>query len=277
MIIDNFYGKDIQKAFHLTAFFSAISTTLPAGYTFKGESHRFWELVYVARGRIQATENTDIYPMTEGDLIIHAPTEFHTINNPHDTAADIRICSFYAVGDLPPNLTGGVFHLSAKKRAELEQLLAQQYRYFHATDAAPLEGQYCAERVSAFLIELADATAEAHPDDSRSAAEYRRVIEAMNAHIYDNITLADFAEELCISVSYIKQLFERFGGISPKAYYAQLRCNEAVHLLHSGLSVTQTAERLNFSSPNYFSVFFRRQMGVLPSRYGKTGPHNEGL
>jgi quercetin dioxygenase-like cupin family protein len=193
MIIDSFCGKDIQKAFHLTAFFSAISTTLPAGYTFKGESHRFWELVYVAHGRIQATENTDIYPMTEGDLIIHAPTEFHTINNPHDTAADIRICSFFAVGDLPDNLTKGVFRLSVKKRAELEQLLARLHRYFHAEDAAELEGQYCAECISAFLIELADITAEAHPDDSRSAAEYSRVIETMNAHIHDNATLADFA------------------------------------------------------------------------------------
>ena len=61
--------------------------------------------------------------------------------------------------------------------------------------------------------------------------------------------------------------FARYAGISPKAYYSKLRCEEAVRLLESGLAVQEIAEMMQFSSASYFSEFFKKHMGVTPGKF----------
>ena len=70
-----------------------------------------------------------------------------------------------------------------------------------------------------------------------------------------------------ISISYLKLLFKNYAGISPKIYFNQLRARHAAQLLKKDLSVAEVAEQMNFSSQNYFTVFFRKHMGVTPSEY----------
>ena len=58
-----------------------------------------------------------------------------------------------------------------------------------------------------------------------------------------------------------------YAGLSPKTYYDTLRAAEAVRLLKTGMSVNLVAEAMSFSSPNYFSVFFKRHFGLPPHKY----------
>ena len=269
MIIDNYRGVDIQKAFELTAFFSVFRQTHEAGFTFPGESHRFWEIVYVVSGSIQSIENTEVYELKEGDMILHAPMEFHSIRNHRDTPAKVLVTTFATAGTLPESLSGGIFALSAKERADFETLFRRLENFWAQHPSDGLDSLLCANQLSAFLIELAGSSSAQRMVSSHSALEYRRVIQAMNDNLYTNCTLTELAHQLSISVSYMKILFGRYGGISPKAYYSQLRCNEAVRLLQKGMSAAEVAEKMNFSSPNYFSTFMRRQTGSLPSQYGR--------
>ena len=100
-----------------------------------------------------------------------------------------------------------------------------------------------------------------------SAIEYTRLVETMNKAIYENLSLEELAAARHISISYIKQLFKRYAGISPKAYYARLRCTEAIRQLQAGSSVTEVSDALHFSSPSYFSAFFKKMTGQPPARY----------
>jgi two-component system response regulator YesN len=43
----------------------------------------------------------------------------------------------------------------------------------------------------------------------------------------------------------------------------------AARLLDEGFSATEIADKMNFSSPNYFSVFFKKHTGTMPSEYKK--------
>ena len=274
MIIDNYHGVEIRKGFELTAFFSVFRHTHQAGFTYPGESHPFWEIVYVVSGGIQAIENTEVYELKEGDMILHAPMEFHSIRNHRDTPAKVLITTFSVVGALPENLSGGIFALSAKERADYETLFRQLENFWEQQSSDGLDGLLCANRLSAFLIELAGSSSAQRMASSHTALEYRRVIQAMNENLYTNCTLNELAQELSISVSYMKMLFRRYGGIAPKAYYSQLRSNEAVRLLQNGLPAADVAEKMNFSSANYFSTFMRRQTGILPSHYGRANENN---
>ena len=71
------------------------------------------------------------------------------------------------------------------------------------------------------------------------------------------------------SNSYLSKLFKEKYNITPKQYAKQLILREAVILLEKGLSVYETAEQLEFSSPENFTRFFKGYYGYSPSRYIK--------
>ena len=86
----------------------------------------------------------------------------------------------------------------------------------------------------------------------------------------DNLSLEDIAALNHVSVSYVKKLFQRYAGIGAKEYYSTLRYNEVIRLCESGVPIAEIAERLNFSSPEYLSLFFKKRMGVPPGRWRNT-------
>ena len=89
----------------------------------------------------------------------------------------------------------------------------------------------------------------------------------MTEHIYDNLSLEELAAINKTSVSNIKALFKRHSGTSPMLHYSRLRCTEAIRLMSEGYSAAETANALNFSSPNYFSTFFKRMTGKPPAAF----------
>ena len=97
--------------------------------------------------------------------------------------------------------------------------------------------------------------------------EYKSIILSMVEHLYDNCTLEELAEINKTSVSNIKALFKRHGGTSPMLHYSRLRCTEAIRLMGEGYSAAETANMLNFSSPNYFNTFFKRMTGKPPATF----------
>jgi len=78
---------------------------------------------------------------------------------------------------------------------------------------------------------------------------------------YANIILAS------ISITTVKELFAKYAGVNPKCYYSDMRGNEALRLLEEGVEIEEIAERMNYSSPNYFSYSFKKQFGLPPGRY----------
>ena len=75
----------------------------------------------------------------------------------------------------------------------------------------------------------------------------------------------DIAEFCNVSQSWLKRIFERFAGVGIHKYFLQMKMSKAAELLQEGVSVTETAERLGFSSQAYFSAAFRRETGSAAS------------
>ena len=238
------------------------------GYSFIGESHDFWEAVYVQSGEVQVVEGANIYHLRQGELILHAPMEFHNIRSDENAPTEVLIVSFATEGELPEGLTRGVFRLSERERSEFEDAFERIYHLFETNGEERYAATECAARLTAFLIGVGrGGEAEKPLVRSRSAQEYRRIVTAMTKRIYENVGLEEIAATENISVSYLKLLFKMYSGTSAKLYWSHLRCNEAVKLLQKGASPTEIADRMNFSSPNYFSTFFKRLTGVSPREY----------
>jgi AraC-like DNA-binding protein len=259
----------IVREFQIDGFYTAFPFAWDEHFVFHGESHDFWEIVYLTDGMVEVTEDEKVYLLKKENMILHAPMEFHRIRSAGGSSPQGYIMSFHALGRLPEELKTGIFVPGREEGARYAAICEQIAACLAGTARSPYAGQEAADELAAFLIRLGGERAEHRPDTSPAATEYRRLVTAMTDGVCENKTLSDFAQECSVSVSYIKQLFRQYAGISPKAYYIALRVRHAAALLEEGRTVTEIAEQMNFSSGNYFSAFFKKHTGAMPSAYKK--------
>lgn len=259
---------EISPHFRFTRLRTVWNFNWDDSFVFNGETHISWEIVYVVSGCVCVTEDEKLYKLREGDMIIHAPMEFHTIQSAENTNPNVYVITSIVEGELPKNLTDGVFGLTQEEQKEYMEIYSRVFDFFDSDERDALEGQGCTDALSAFLIKINKShTAEQKLLLSHSAMEYKRVVLSMTEHIYDNLTLEELAAINKTSVSNIKALFKRHSGTSPMLHYSRLRCTEAIRLMSEGYSAAETANALNFSSPNYFSTFFKRMTGKPPAAF----------
>lgn len=264
----NMTGKVITNDFAIEQFLLSVNRVLSKDHDYEGESHDFWEIVYVDDGELEVTEDGNVYNLGEGDIIFHAPMEFHRLRSYGGTAPNVTNLSFGAMGEYPPELLSGVFHLDESGRKEFLQISRCVREWMESQEEGSFYGKEIASRLISFMFRLSRTYL---PQPKKISAErvhtYKRLVEIMNEEVYSNISISELAERMFMSVSYVKVLFSRYAGVSPKAYYTNLRLNEAKKLLAEGKNVYEIAERMNFSTPGYFSVFFKKHTGMTPKYY----------
>lgn len=235
-------------------------------FVFDGESHRSWEVVFVQSGKVSIAEDESVYILGEDNIIFHAPMEFHKIRSFENSNPQVKVLSFVVNGELPENLKNGIFTLKTAERQEFLYTFEKAYKFFNNDSPNEYDQLEVFSRISAFLIRIARKDAEEILSNSSSATTYRQVVTSMMSSIEKNISITELAKQNFISVSYMKFLFAKYAGISPKSYQLHLRVQHADQLLKKGCSVLEVAEKMNFSSPNYFSSFYKNQTGVSPKR-----------
>jgi len=268
MISGDFMPMPVPHLFWIDAFGPPFAFHWDEHFSFQGEKHDAWEIVYVLSGEVESTEDERVYHLKAGDMLFHAPQEFHKIRSCGQTRPHGYIFSFQSSGNLPESLKNGVIALSEEEQRTYKRLFDTARRIFHGTLTDPNECFLCCLELSAFFCRIAMGhKTQDKLSPSRPAQEYHKLVLAMMKCVCKNYTLQDFSTQCSVSISYMKDLFHRYAGMSPKAYYVKLRCEEATRLLQQGLTIQAVSERMNFSSPNYFSEFFKKQKGLPPAKY----------
>lgn len=96
-------------------------------------------------------------------------------------------------------------------------------------------------------------------------------VEKINSSFLDQtVKMAELADICGMSVSYLKQLFNKVYGVSPKKYITGLKINHACDMLREGsFSIQQIAEKCNYSDVYFFSRQFKQYTGVSPTGFQK--------
>lgn len=86
-------------------------------------------------------------------------------------------------------------------------------------------------------------------------------------HYQENISLAQLAQQLGLSLYYLCHLFKKATGFTVIQYVNVLRCNHARALLLSGeYSIAEIANLCGFSDASYFTKQYKKFTGYLPSQ-----------
>lgn len=276
----------INEPFKITGICSLLARNFEPSFVFLGESHYFWEFFAVISGEVEVVENEKTYVLSDGDIIFHAPDEFHRLKSSGGTRPRTITFSFLHEGELPLRLTDGVFHLSDGMIADLISISASLgliigEDFDSGVDFEPLlEIPYGIEeskaifeaalRLTSFLISVSKLNeSEGRLSSTPGACLYRNIVKTMTERVAEGLTVEALAELHHISRSYIKKLFRAYAGESPSEYYSRLRIKEAKRLLSLGKSVSEAAELLNFSSAAYFSSYFKKCTGERATDFKK--------
>jgi len=266
--------KKIDSIFSIKSMGHTLDRVFEPNFAYDGESHNFWEVVYVIDGRIEVVEADNVYLMNDGDIIFHAPMEFHRIRTAESTNPHVLNLSFTAEGELPDGIKDGIFKLSTKEKNTFTKLFNYVKEDF-LKDEAPKSytGLEVSSIMSTFILMLTKAApAKDAVSTSQSAMTYKSVVRMMNAEVCSNLSIDYIAKKSYISVSYIKSLFAKYAGMSPKKYYAGLQIETAKYYLLKGISVKAVSEQMNFSSVNHFIRFFKTHTGYTPLHYKNNIP-----
>ncbi|KAM3108837.1 helix-turn-helix domain-containing protein [Phormidesmis sp. 146-33] len=108
-------------------------------------------------------------------------------------------------------------------------------------------------------------------EDGLSKRKLRQAIEYIQAHLGENISLTDIANELGMSQYYFCHLFKRSTGISPHQFLIHQRVEQAKHLLKQPeRTITSVALECGFANQSHFARCFRQSTGMNPNQFRKS-------
>ncbi|BCL74974.1 AraC family transcriptional regulator [Jeongeupia sp. HS-3] len=108
------------------------------------------------------------------------------------------------------------------------------------------------------------------PHDPRLLKLCRQVL----AHPGRDDRFEQLADRVGASSRTLARRFRDDTGLSFREWRQQARLIHALELLAQGEPLKRLAERLGYASQSAFSAMFRRALGVEPSRYFQTDPHD---
>ena len=114
----------VKPQIQLPAFYPLFEVHYDRGYEFPGESHNFWECLYVKEGEVCVSGDERVYDLGRGSIIFHKPLELHKFIVTGERGADLFIFSFSAEGPLTGWLSEKVFALTQFQQELLWKLYA---------------------------------------------------------------------------------------------------------------------------------------------------------
>ena len=244
----------------------------PKGFYFNGESHDFWEMVYVHQGQVTATADERVYQLDTGKLLLHKPMEFHRIWSGPDCSPWIVNVSFRAHGELIPKLENSCFDLHPDQQQQFWEIVKHFDQVIKLKDSKNtyqyrLAVNLTATLLEAFLIGLTENKKYSLLSQAPNDERYSKIVQVMKDHCHENLSLEQLAQHCQMSVSNMKRIFHLYSDVGLSKYYTTLKIRYAMELLDNGMSINQVAETLHFSDAAYFYTVFKRETHKTPTQY----------
>ncbi len=271
---------EIEEILKITAFYSMFECVRPGDYSFKGETHDFWECVYVMDGKVCLAADDRVYHMKTGDFIFHKPLELHKYHVDKNDFAKLFIFSFSLSGDLASFFENKVLTLSQMQRDIIFSLIDFFRSKTNSSSDSPPKDHLlpvlaesksnmfiAVNYVYRLFLSISESFNESAETDNEKTKIFKTAVNYMSDNIHLMLTIDDIAEKCCVSSSGLKKIFMLYTGLGVHKYFLRLKLNRATALLAGGKSINAISEALGFSSQAYFSAAFKREFGYSPSKY----------
>lgn len=287
---DKFTRISFEKPFNVEAIITLFYMELSKNFRYEGESHDFWEMVYIDKGEMICQADNKRFVLKNGEMTFHKPNEFHNLSGDNTVAPNVSIITFECRSRAMRCFEGKIFKLDSEEKSMLSLLLAEGLSCYRLEDesnpllqnmikldGAPLgASQTVKNLLEIFLIRLARRTDALTQRMRRSyiidgvdiPRSVKEIVDLLNESVYERLTVSQIAARLGRSESSLKQLFAQHFKRGLIHYYNSLKIDEAKRLIREGgYNFTEISDMLCFESSQYFSKCFKRYTKKTPSEY----------
>lgn len=258
-------------------------------FVYSGESHDFWEMVYVDKGNVEIQRDEERIILKQGEIVFHKPNEFHAIKAV-DSSPNFFVVSF--VCDSPSMVYLEKYHTtldrtlkgfisSVIKESEDTYIIPKndtELKKLEKKENARIGGEQLIktylEQLLIFLIRSITDKGTVGVFPTKESMESHIVVdikEFINSRLEESVRICDICREFGYSKSYISKIFREQTGETLSSYAIKKRVECARMLIREDdLNFAQISAKLNFDNPQYFSRVFKRVTGMTPSEFKRS-------
>ena len=275
--------KPIRKIIDVKSIVTILYYELSKDFDYAGESHDFWEMVYVDKGEIVATSDGVRHIVPQGSAIFHKPNEFHRLAANGTIAPNVFIITFVCTSRDMQFFNEKITEIPTKLRSYIADIIDERHIIRSdppGTDTVNGRAVGIASEqmvklyLEQFLILLLRGEEAAKPGRFSAEREdwdnqlVNDMIHYLQEHIYQELSISDLCRRFCYSKTQLSKVFKEATGSTIMDYYTRLKIKEAKYMIREGdLNFSQIAVQLSFDNPQYFSRTFKRIAGMTPKEY----------
>ena len=102
---------------------------------------------------------------------------------------------------------------------------------------------------------------------SVSSEHVKAALTYIRAHLSQNVSLQEAADQIGLSKYHLARQFKHFTGSTFTQTANLIRCLEARRLIEGGMTISQAAAECGFENLSYFSRTYKKLLQELPSRH----------
>lgn len=243
--------------------------------------HEELEIIITIKGKINVTVNNNIYNLDEHEFLLINSNNLHNIRHndyPDSIVYAIvfskRLIEINKTTIIETNIINNLFERKFEavkiKDDDFYNEIKQNY-----SSIKDNENGYQLLIVILLLklfykIYINYDKLEIKENNSKNNERIRAAIDYITKN-YDNyINVTDIAKICNMSVGETSRLFKKIVRKAPIEYLIEFRIKIASTLLiKTDMNITEIATSTGFSSPNYFTISFKKNMGLTPKEYRK--------
>lgn len=230
--------------------------------SFPLHAHDYFEIEIVLSGRGLHRLGDQEYPLSRGSVYILSPADFHAVT----VLEEMELWNIaFDETLLPPEQAEAIFSRSHPFFCQLSE--KELCKFDTAALLLSQEEQQVRPLIGYLLAALMPPAApQPAPSPIRKALLY------IETHFRENPSLAQAAEQACLSPVYFGALFKKETGETYLRYLNARKVRCATMLLESGMSVSEACFASGFGSLSGFLYTFKQIAGCTPEAYAAKPP-----
>lgn len=272
-------------------------------FEFHGESHDFWEFLYVEKGTILVQAGEKQLELEKGTIVFHEPNEFHSLKSIGAAAPRLIALSFtsrspairffrnqcFSLNSSEYNLLSLLVHIAKEALSMPIHLPHVEQLYWNESLPFGTE-QLILTYLELFLLTLirhhfddnnekslkptaaktnhSSKTSRSFITPSNEAANLDNIIEYIHFHVCEQLKIEEICSYFSFSRSSLQNLFHKEKGCGPIEYFNSLKIEKAKDMIREGRkNITEISYDLSYCSLQYFSRQFKKFTGMSPKEY----------
>lgn len=245
---------------------------------FNSHLHECYEIIHVIRGKLIYTVEENEYHISDGDIVMTSPIEFHSFSFPKECEYQREFLHIY------PGFIENIPEISAmlksRKAGTFNHIPVDKVKKYGLDKIFDNIRETCSNpSPQTDMIVLANAILFAAKTDrmlAEDAPEYSEIVSSskinmiynyIDLHYMEDITTDSIANEILMSPTSTRRLFKKETGMSIKSYLSLRRVTAAKNRIMVGQKAANVYTQCGFNDYSTFYRTFIKYVGMKPNEF----------